>query len=92
MILAPRTLVATFVLTALSLTASAQTPASNTTGWESEAFKLRLFYPSDLVKGDPESAKAAMQAHIEDGFARVLGSMSPGTSKVSDDRSAGDDG
>jgi DNA-binding GntR family transcriptional regulator len=45
-----------------------------------------------LVKGDPESAKAAMQAHIEDGFARVLGSMSPGTSKVSDDRSAGDDG
>jgi hypothetical protein len=50
----PRTLVATFVLAALSITAAAQTPAPNTTGWESEPLKLRLFYPSDLVKGDPE--------------------------------------
>jgi hypothetical protein len=54
MTFAPRTLVATFVLAALSLTAAAQTPAPNTTGWESEALKIRLFYPSDLVKGDPE--------------------------------------
>jgi hypothetical protein len=36
----------------LSLFATAQTPAPNTTEWESEALKLRLFYPSDLVKGD----------------------------------------
>jgi hypothetical protein len=36
----------------LSLSATAQTPAPNTTEWESEALKLRLFYPSDLVKGD----------------------------------------
>jgi len=52
MTFAPRSLVTTFVLAALSLSAAAQTP--NTTGWESEALKLRLFYPSDLVKGDPE--------------------------------------
>jgi hypothetical protein len=36
----------------LSLSAPAQTPAPNTTEWESEALKLRLFYPSDLMKGD----------------------------------------
>jgi hypothetical protein len=54
MTFAPRTLVATFVLAALSLTAAAQTPAPNTTGWENESLKLRLFYPSDLVKADPE--------------------------------------
>ena len=54
MTFAPRTLVTTFVLAALSLTAAAQTPAPDTTGWESEPLKLRLFYPSDLVKGDPE--------------------------------------
>jgi hypothetical protein len=54
MTFAPRTLAATFVLAALSLTAAAQTPAPNTTGWESEALKLRLFYPSDLAKSDPE--------------------------------------
>lgn len=38
----------------LSLSAPAQTPAPNTTEWESEALKLRLFYPSDLVKADTE--------------------------------------
>jgi hypothetical protein len=38
----------------LSLSTTAQTPAPNTTEWENEALKLRLFYPSDLVKGDTE--------------------------------------
>jgi hypothetical protein len=37
-----------------SLSATAQTPAPNTTEWENEALKLRLFYPSDLVKADTE--------------------------------------
>jgi len=37
---------------ALSLSASAQAPAPKTTEWENEALKLRLFYPSDLVKAD----------------------------------------
>jgi len=32
----------------------AQEPAANTTEWENEALKLRLFYPSDLVKADAE--------------------------------------
>jgi hypothetical protein len=54
MTFAPRTLVTTFVLVAMSLSATAQTAAPNTTGWESEALKLRLFYPSDLAKSDPE--------------------------------------
>ncbi|MEO6806195.1 MAG: hypothetical protein ABI286_09950 [Edaphobacter sp.] len=39
---------------ALSFAAKAQTPAPSTTGWENETLKLRLFYPSDLVKGDTE--------------------------------------
>ena len=38
----------------LSLAAAAQPPALGTTEWENEALKLRLFYPSDLVKADPE--------------------------------------
>jgi hypothetical protein len=54
MTFSPRTLVAMFVLAVLSVTAVAQTPAPNTTGWENEGLKLRLFYPSDLVKADPE--------------------------------------
>src|ERR1700678_705899 len=37
-----------------SLSALAQPPAPNTTEWESEALKLRLFYPSDLVKTDTD--------------------------------------
>ncbi|WP_158945748.1 hypothetical protein [Granulicella sp. S190] len=49
-----RTLAASFVLAILSLSATAQTPTSNTTEWENESLKLRLFYPSDLVKADPE--------------------------------------
>jgi hypothetical protein len=47
-----RTAVAFLFATVLSLTATAQPPAPNTTEWENEALKLRLFYPSDLVKGD----------------------------------------
>src|ERR1700727_76920 len=39
---------------ALSLSARAQAPAPNTTEWENEALKLRLFYPSDLMKADTE--------------------------------------
>jgi len=34
------------------LSARAQEPAPDTVGWENELLKLRLFYPSDLVKGD----------------------------------------
>src|SRR5271154_5328828 len=41
-----------FFATVLSFAALAQPPAPNTTEWESEALKLRLFYPSDLVKAD----------------------------------------
>jgi hypothetical protein len=39
---------------ALSFAAKAQPPAPNTTEWENESLKLRLFYPSDLAKGDTE--------------------------------------
>jgi hypothetical protein len=39
-------------LTVSSLSARAQAPAPDTTEWENEALKLRLFYPSDLIKGD----------------------------------------
>jgi hypothetical protein len=53
MTFAIRTLVASCFLAA-SLAATAQAPAPGTTEWESEALKLRLFYPSDLVKADPE--------------------------------------
>jgi hypothetical protein len=49
-----RTAVAFLFATVLSLTATAQPPAPNTTEWENEALKLRLFYPSDLVKADTE--------------------------------------
>ena len=41
------------IFAALSLTASAQTPTPDTTQWENDAYNLRLFYPSDLVKQDP---------------------------------------
>jgi hypothetical protein len=49
-----RTVVAVLFAAVLSHTATAQTPAPNTTEWENEALKLRLFYPSDLVKADTE--------------------------------------
>jgi hypothetical protein len=54
-----RTTIALFFVVLLSLSAPAQTPAPNTTEWENEALKLRLFYPSDLVKID-----ATQIAHI----------------------------
>ena len=54
MTFAPRTVVVSFFLVVLSLAAAAQTPAPDTTQWESEALKLRLSYPSDLIKADPE--------------------------------------
>src|SRR5258708_27684521 len=43
-----------FVVLLISLSASAQAPAPNTTEWENEALKLRLFYPSDLMKADTD--------------------------------------
>jgi hypothetical protein len=46
------TAAAVVFLTVSSLSVRAQAPAPNTTEWENEALKLRLFYPSDLVKGD----------------------------------------
>jgi hypothetical protein len=52
-----------FLLSAFwSLSVTAQTPAPNTTEWESEALKLRLFYPSDLVKGD--AAEIMCDGHL----------------------------
>jgi hypothetical protein len=51
---AKRTLVTFLFASAFSVSASAQAPAPNTTEWENEALKLRLFYPSDLVKADTE--------------------------------------
>jgi hypothetical protein len=47
-----RKVIALFFVALLSLSTTAQTPAPNTTEWENESLKLRLFYPSDLVKGD----------------------------------------
>jgi hypothetical protein len=49
-----RTVIAFFFAAALSFAAAAQPPAPNTTEWENESLKLRLFYPSDLVKRDTE--------------------------------------
>ena len=46
------TAAAVVFLTVSSLSGRGQAPAPNTTEWENEALKLRLFYPSDLVKGD----------------------------------------
>jgi hypothetical protein len=37
----------------VTLHARSQAPAPDTTEWESESLSLRLFYPSDLLKGDP---------------------------------------
>jgi hypothetical protein len=47
-----RTVITALIAAALTLSTQAQTPAPNTTEWENEALKLRLFYPSDLIKGD----------------------------------------
>jgi hypothetical protein len=50
--LSRRTLVAAFLTAGLSFAAAAQTPAANTTEWDNDALKLRLFYPSDLDQSD----------------------------------------
>jgi hypothetical protein len=50
--LSPRTLVAALLTAGLSFGAAAQTPAANTTEWDNDALKLRLFYPSDLDQSD----------------------------------------
>jgi hypothetical protein len=47
-----RTVSTVLIAAALTLSTKAQTPAPNTTEWENEALKLRLFYPSNLVKID----------------------------------------
>jgi hypothetical protein len=57
-----RTVVAVLFLAVVSLSAKAQAPAPNTTEWENEALKLRLFYPSDLVKGD--AAQVMQDGHL----------------------------
>ena len=49
-----RILAASLFALTLSLAAKAQAPGPNQTEWENESLKLRLFYPSDLVKADPE--------------------------------------
>jgi hypothetical protein len=58
----PRVVITALLAATVSLAAVAQTPAPNTTEWESEAFSLRLFYPSDLVKADP--AKVMHDGHL----------------------------
>jgi hypothetical protein len=55
----PRTVIAVLFAAILSLAATGQTAAPNTTEWESETLKLRLFYPSDLVKADAEQVMRA---------------------------------
>src|ERR1700722_1139790 len=48
---------------AVSLSAKGQAPAPNTTEWEDEALKLRLFYPSDLIKSD--TAHGMQDGHLK---------------------------
>jgi hypothetical protein len=43
---------AAFFFAFLPFAGAAQTPGPNQTEWENESLKLRLFYPSDLVKAD----------------------------------------
>src|ERR1700679_3339949 len=57
-----RIFVAVLFVAALSFSAKAQAPAPDTTEWENKALKLRLFYPSDLVKGD--AAKVVQNGHL----------------------------
>jgi hypothetical protein len=64
-----------FVVLLISLSAAAQTPAPNTTEWENEALKLRLFYPSDLVKGDATQA-------MSDGHLTLFGLSGASDSKL----------
>ncbi len=50
----PRIFAITLLASVLPVAALSQAPAPNTTEWENEGLALRLFYPSDLVKADPE--------------------------------------
>jgi hypothetical protein len=61
-----RTWVTVLFVGVLSLAAAAQPPGPGTTEWENEALKLRLFYPSDLVKADTEQV-------IHDGHLTLFG-------------------
>ena len=70
-----RKVIALFFVVLLSLSAAAQTPAPSTTEWENEALKLRLFYPSDLVKGDATQA-------MSDGHLTLFGLSGASDSKL----------
>jgi hypothetical protein len=70
-------LVAATLLFTLPLTAKAQAPGPNQTEWENEALKLRLFYPSDLVKADPAQV-------MHDGHFTLFGISSTADPKVAD--------
>jgi hypothetical protein len=48
------------------LSARAQDTAPDTVGWENELLKLRLFYPADLVRGDPSDV-------LQDGQLNLFG-------------------
>jgi hypothetical protein len=61
-----RTIITFLFTAALTLSAKPQTPAPNTTEWENEALKLRLFYPSDLMKADTEQV-------MQDGHLALFG-------------------
>jgi hypothetical protein len=50
-------------IAAVSLSAKGQPPAPDTTEWENEALKLRLFYPSDLIKSD--TAEVMQDGHLK---------------------------
>jgi hypothetical protein len=60
--LRPRTTITFLFITALTLSAKPQVPPPNTAEWENEALKLRLFYPSDLIKSD--AAQIMQDGHI----------------------------
>jgi len=55
-------LFASFALAMALCSSLAQTPAPNTTQWENDSLKLRLFYPSDLT--EQPAAKAVQDGHF----------------------------
>jgi hypothetical protein len=63
---APRIFASALLASVLPVAALSQTPAPNTTEWENEGLSLRLFYPSDLMKADPEKV-------MHDGRLTLLG-------------------
>jgi hypothetical protein len=67
------TVVALLVVIAVCFSVKAQVPTPNNTEWESEALKLRLFYPSDLVKADTEQVMHGGQSTLSG----VSGSADP---------------